>query len=549
MSLKFLHIYLIGLLLVSQMVVSEGESAEGEAPGPEGGDSGNTPAEANAEGGDSPAEGGDANAAAAPKKKLIKCKRHLLETFKLEGKEFGEEMTLDMCPDVETSCCTVKDQLTIFDAWVREEEGKKLTDRLDYHFTVYSELILELEKALPIATTLGSKHKTPGVIKNCKLLANRVSEFNIAMIGPKIKESVRAMHTFLHDSYKGVYCTLCNANNHKFFHTEKKTVDIGLPFCRKVIANSLHTSIYYHVHLKKLMNLVSVMLTSCDKDANFMHGISVPVELNFVVDDIDERELEDCVNNVESPKWWAYCGRFCEEFNLSMYSEFFQPDLAKYKKMTKYLRTKFDKFLEPEKQTPESPDKEAAPAKEGEKKAEPEKSSNERILSRKIYRDRYLEDEKKEEEKKEEEKKEEEKKEEEKKEEGSKKSEDADEKEGGGEGADAEEKKKDKDEESVKVDPNDLKPTNIMDLSSLFEDLAVIRRTINGVSPLERYESFCANEGIDPHETGMKALINDATHASVKQLIAEMSKKAPPPEKKPEPEAGFFARMMKSLFG
>jgi hypothetical protein len=548
MSLKFLNLCLVTLLLASQISTEETPAETGQDP---------------ATGGDTPADpanvDGDANAGAnpaatgGPMKKLILCKRHLLENFKLEGKIYAEEMTLDMCGGVTNSCCTVKDQMTIYDNWVRDEEGKKLTDRLEYHFTVYSELILELEKAVPIASTLGSKHKEKGVIKNCKLLAEKVGEYNINMIGPKIKESVRAMHAFLQDTYKGVYCSICNAEYHEFFHTEKKTVNISPQFCRSIISNSLHVFNYYHVHLKKLMNLVSIMLTSCDKDANFMHGVSVPVELNFVVDDEDERELKDCTKNIDSPKWWAYCGRFCEEFNLSTFSEFFQPDLKKYKKMTKYLRTKFDKFLEEEKKSPESPPKDDADKAPEAKK---EEKKNERILSRKIYRDRYLEDAAPQNDNQNNQDNQDNKNNQDNK------SNKSGEGEGNAEGEqdpseenpedkpDGGEPEKKKEEEEVKVDPNDLKPTNIMDLTVEWEDLSVIRKTINGASPLEKYESYCATEGIDPYELGKQAQINDAVYETVKQKVAEMNKKPEPKPAGPKTaQVGFFTSMKQSIFG
>lgn len=566
MKFKILSILLLSYLIISptksEVTTPEDQPPPNETDSAETGDG-----DAKAKEGDKPAEGGDQKAATDEEKPsntenmkaAVKCKNHLLETYKLKGLVYAEEMKLDMCPGVKNSCCKIEDQLTIFDNWVREEEGKQLTDRLQYHFDVYSELILELEKAVPIASMLSSKGPPTG-IRNCKLLSKKVLEYQIAMVGPKLKEAVRAMHAFLQDTYKGVYCSLCNADYHEFFHVEKKTLTISPQFCRSIISNSLHVFSYYHIHLKKLSNLVGIMLTSCNIDGNFEHAISVPVELNFVVDDVDERELVDCYKNVNTPSWYAYCGRFCEEFHISKFSEFFQPDLLKYKKFTKFLRTKFDKFLPPEKQSPEIPNEAAKEgAKEGAKEEKKEEKKEvkkaERILSRKFYRDRYLEDAAKKEENKSEkksEKNDEKKDEPEKKgtEEEKKTDDDSDEESKEGENANEEEKKKEgEEEEEVKVDPNDLKPTNIMDLTQQWVDLNVIRRTINGITPLEKFETYCGSKGIDLYVIGKTAVINEAVYNTVKALVEEMNKKKPEPQVVVEEEPGFFARISKSLFG
>ena len=551
--MKILSIGLIAILQLSMVTCEDAAPADaapadtGDATNPATGDG--TPAP----GGDAPANGDGAPAPVPtePPKPKIECKKHLLETYGLEGLDHAKEMKLDMCGSVKNSCCKTSDQIAIFDNWVGAEEGKKLRERLDFHFKVYSELVLELEKSIPIASTLFSLTQSKSV-SNCKLLSRRIQEYNIQMVGPRLKEAIRAMHSFFFDTYKGTYCSLCNADYQSFFHVETKTVKISPQFCRSIVANTLHVLTYLHVHMKKLSNLVAIMLTSCDETGKFVEEISVPVDLNFVVDDQDKRELYDCLKYRDDPKWLAYCGFICEEFHMSQYSEIFQPDLQRYKRLTKFLRTKFDKFLSnKKKEMNEKAEADKKADEKGEKKGEEKKKTEEkpkeRILSRsKFVRDRYLEDAPKTDEKD--------------KSEASAKKDDKGKKEGeeGGEGDgkdkgdqdDDEEKEeeeaKKKSDEEVKVDPADDNPSNIMDLTVQFQDLNVIRRSINACTPLERFESICSDEGIDPYAIGKEAQINEAVLETVKKLVELENKK---PEPKPEPVKAEAKGFLSFIFG
>lgn len=542
MGLKFLGYGMIAFCLISAIRTEEAAKTdpapntdsppEGEAAGAEGGAGGEAAA-------------ADAQTGAAPPKNVVKCKNHLLQTYGLEGLEYSKEMKLDMCGGVQNSCCKTADQLAIFDNWIGAEEGKQLRERLDYHFKVYSELILELERAVPIASTLLSLTGQK-VVSNCKLLSRRVLEYNINMVGPRLKEALRAMHAFFQDTYKGAYCSLCNADYQSFFHVEDKTITVSPQFCRSIVANSLHVLTYYHVHMKRLSNLVAIMLTSCDEKGAFVPEITVPVDLNFVVDDVAQRELYDCLQFRDDPKWLAYCGHICEEFHLSRFSEFFQPDLVRYKRLTKFLQTKFDKFLSQEQKDLKQ---KAEVAKEGAKKEGAEEKKEEKKAERILQRAKFVRDPRVLEDAEGEggEKKEEEKKEEEKPKEGEEaKEEKGDKPEEGKEGDEAEQKPAD---EQPKVDPSDDNPANIMDLKIEWEDLNVIRRTINAISPLERFDSICGAEGIDPYEMGKQTQVNEAVYETVKKLVELENKKPEPKPEAPKKPSGGFTSFVKSLFG
>ena len=499
-------ITLLGLFLAHPTLsedVAEGEAKLPPPTGeekPEGGD----PAEIQ-EGGDEP-----------EKKRGSKCNQKLLQTYGMVGFSHAKEMTLDMCGAIKNSCCQEKDQLKIYESWVEELEESNLKERHNRHFSVYSELLVELEMALTVASKIKTAKEGKGV-SNCFLVARDTLKYKINEVGPKLKEALRAMYAFFYDTYKGVYCTICDGDSQKFFNVEEKKVVLSGQFCRKVVSSSLHMLLYYHIHLKNMVNLVSIMLTSCDAEGKFGPATTVPVALNFVIDEKDKRQLYDCLKKREDPKWLAYCGRICNEFHLTQFVDFFQPKLDKFEELTLYLRKKLVRFVPFEDKIEQAEkSKEETQKKTEEKKKEKEKPKEEpkrRILEhRKFSRDsRKLDDEQKQPPAADTKGKE---KEGEKGEEGE------------GEEGDDKVKEKEKDTGEPKVDPSEDTPEPTLNLRVKSESINIIRQSINGGVPLEKFESYVEDEGINLFEHGSRAEINLQTFETVQKLVALQATKS-----------------------
>ena len=278
-----------------------------------------------------------ANAAkAAPVKQGKSCNRELLRTFNMTGLDTAEEMTLDMCGNVKESCCTLDDQLKIYKGWHSSEEGTRLTLCFADQLEIFTDLLLELGKSGEVANRMISATQNMG-FSNCRVLGEEILRYNVAMIGPKLKEAIRAQQTVFYESYKGVYCSLCDVNNHQYFLIEKKHMIISQRFCRNLLVNSFHVLVYLHVHLKKLLNMVSVMLTSCMPNGDFNTKDNVPAELYFVVDEDLKQDLYDCREKIDDPKWMSYCCGICEAYSPTRLSELYHPDMEQYLKITTFL--------------------------------------------------------------------------------------------------------------------------------------------------------------------------------------------------------------------
>ena len=51
-------------------------------------------------------------------------------------------------------------------------------------------------------------------IANCKVMAQRILNFDIKGVKDALIENTKKMTDFLYDSYKGFYCSICNYENH-----------------------------------------------------------------------------------------------------------------------------------------------------------------------------------------------------------------------------------------------------------------------------------------------------------------------------------------------
>ena len=57
-------------------------------------------------------------------------------------------------------------------------------------------------------------------MSNCRLLAERITKFQIEDLKSAITKNINDMKEFFETTYKGFYCSLCDYDNHKFFDIE-----------------------------------------------------------------------------------------------------------------------------------------------------------------------------------------------------------------------------------------------------------------------------------------------------------------------------------------
>jgi len=269
----------------------------------------------------------------------LECNQDILISYGLDGYKYPVKSNLDMCPTVEKSCCTPADQLSIYSNWAHGKEEENLHKRFKYHYNVYSHLMNSLIKVFPIARMIQDKLKTKKV-SNCKVLARKILHFQIKDIAPKLKEAVRTMHEFFFDSYKGMYCMLCDGTSHGYFNLKRKTITYSERFCRDITANSLHVMLYFHLHFTKFLNLVGTFLSTCDNRGRFNDKAALSPVYIFHTSAKAREEIDKCKTFRNDPNWFEMCQPLCKNFHLTKFSPFFQPHVKKYRMYAEVLASR-----------------------------------------------------------------------------------------------------------------------------------------------------------------------------------------------------------------
>ena len=81
-----------------------------------------------------------------------------------------------MCPRIEYSCCSIKDQVTIYKNWIERKEKLFIQERFEWYIDTYKELFEKLEEVdLWAKRSLEFMERKP--VSNCKILASRLTAF------------------------------------------------------------------------------------------------------------------------------------------------------------------------------------------------------------------------------------------------------------------------------------------------------------------------------------------------------------------------------------
>lgn len=288
-----------------------------------------------------------------------KCNLDLIKSFGLKGLTEPSTYRMEMCPDIELSCCRVSDQLVIFDNWEINYERTELEERLLTFSSLYEDILTIAEDVEVRAEFMMSKLKR-NRFSNCRILATKVVEYRIKKVAVKLRENIEEMNNFLLNSYKGFYCSLCDANKQQAFNVSSGEVNLNRKFCRQMTSKSFQFLIYFHVHMVKYLNLLMRFLTYCDGKGRFSNTAIDPDRL-MIIQPKMQVMLEGCREYRNRPEWFESCRPICQSFNILRFPQIYLPQFLKYKQTAEYLRKLIHKFDLPPVDTEEDLESEADP--------------------------------------------------------------------------------------------------------------------------------------------------------------------------------------------
>lgn len=280
-----------------------------------------------------------------------KCNTGFMKAFGLKGRTHAKFGSVEMCSGVKNSCCTQEDQMVMYGAWISGKTQDKITHRYKTLNLVYDSLISQLK----IVHDFAKKVEDLLVLKkysNCKFLANRITSYRLPTVEASLKQSFDDMGQFFTSAYKGIYCTMCNADNHVFIQEKKTILVLNEDTCRVMTEKTLAPMLYLHVHLSKYINLVTKFMSSCDFRGDYELDIVIPKDHIFTVDEAVKTSLNECKLYRNTKQWLVYCKDVCEKFTIGKFDAFFEPNRIKVAKYVIYLKSLVSDYIRKEKSMP-----------------------------------------------------------------------------------------------------------------------------------------------------------------------------------------------------
>ena len=264
-----------------------------------------------------------------------KCHPKLLQAFSLSGPETPVKLTLDFCPLIINSCCTLPDQTQIFTNWVTLQESTNLDLKMQNFTSSLSQFLQIAANVTKLASFM--MNSTTGMKNNeCVLMGRRILTYQIEDSTPFLNIMFNQTYSFMQTSHKGFYCAICNADNGQYIQKDAKKILISENFCRNIVSQTLPSVMYLKLHIPKYMNLLTAFVSKCNINATF-NKTDLPSGIYNVIDPALDISLTTCFNQRNLNDWLKPCLPICNAFQIGQVNPLFIPNFSTYNATIGYI--------------------------------------------------------------------------------------------------------------------------------------------------------------------------------------------------------------------
>lgn len=261
------------------------------------------------------------------------CAIEVINELGFDGLKSPEELPLKFCPMIKKSCCKLTDQIKAYETWITQGWRNDLSQRFTEYTAVYTGFLDESIKIQKLANKVSAilKNKPKS---NCKAYTDQFIQFDVKSVSSKLLEFTSSFYKQLSQAYDGVFCSVCDFENQKYFETSgKKQFIVSQEFCHQFMKSGIQYLIYYHSHMTHLVNLQLKFLNYC-LDDNFKVST---LSASLLTPTLDATSIKECVKARNSQQWLEKCQKVCSNFNLLQINEYLHPLLNKFEESTKTL--------------------------------------------------------------------------------------------------------------------------------------------------------------------------------------------------------------------
>ena len=277
-----------------------------------------------------------------PKSSYQLCQKDLLYAYGIENPGYIKAPGMLCKHRTSESCCSRTAESELLEKWI-ETDRVKLLQNIDgyYHilegiFDYYQDIILFAKYV----------HLNPYSSDTCvasarDLIFNYMKEDEIIDFMEKLNKSF----TFLKDSRKGFFCSLCDVGYQKYFDTDAKKIIMKTSFCQKLVENTVEASFERINRVLPILQNINTLLL-CDTESSQGNDAKATETLEFTIDEDDKQEMNHCYNlftEFNKPDLYMIkCLHYCRDYRFSLGSMVFEGSLAKISFLyDKILKKKF----------------------------------------------------------------------------------------------------------------------------------------------------------------------------------------------------------------
>lgn len=265
----------------------------------------------------------------------IKCNQILMESLDILGQENPVEERNLLCTGVQKNCCSYSSQLEIFKRWTLFDEKKmksfyrefpKVMGRIFNSFLaieVMAEKVIEATSNVPGST--------------CNRFATVIHNNPIGNWKNMVVKQAQKATEFLMQSRKGIYCSLCDANDHSFYDNDDFTTIVSHSFCARLVENTLPFNFFRYVHFIRLVRLYGRFLISCNFRGHYRKNVFLHKELLFFKHKKFEGHLNKCRRGMRKWNAIANCADYCSRFNPVKYDDDLEGELDRMASFSFFL--------------------------------------------------------------------------------------------------------------------------------------------------------------------------------------------------------------------
>lgn len=276
-----------------------------------------------------------------------------MESFDILGQQSLVSERNYICPGVYSNCCSLISQLEIYKRWIVTGEKHKIKKFyqefpivFDRIFSAFLQIELLADKVIDATTgVLGS---------NCNRLAAVIKMGSVSELKDRVVSAARDATTYLLKAREGMYCSICDADNHIYYNNTEYTMTMSNKFCATFVENVMPFYAFKYNQFIKIARLYAQFITTCSLRGVYSPNSFLRNDVKFFKHKAFYGDLRVCQQGIQKAGAIASCAKFCQKFNPVKYDENLEGELDKLASYAHYLERRMRRLRNQEKKASEA---------------------------------------------------------------------------------------------------------------------------------------------------------------------------------------------------